>query len=134
MTDQQLFDLACEAMHRAYAPYSNFQVGACVLSSDGRTFQGLNIENASYGATICAERAAIANALTAGATRFSAIAVAGSGAQSWPCGICRQVLNEFSDDMRVIVGQCGRGFDVVKLSELLPHAFGPEHLKGEQHG
>ncbi len=134
VTDQQLFDLACEAMQKAYAPYSNFQVGACLLSTDGRTFQGCNIENASYGATICAERAAIANALTAGANRFTAVAIAGSGAQSWPCGICRQVLSEFSEDMRVICGQYGKGFDVVKLSDLLPHAFGPDHLKGESNG
>ena len=134
MTDQMLFDLACEAMLRAYAPYSKFQVGACLLTRDGRTFQGCNIENASYGATICAERAAISNALTAGANHFVAVAIAGSGAQSWPCGICRQVLNEFSDDMRVICGQYGHDFEVVKLAELLPRAFGPEQLKGGSDG
>ena len=128
MTDRQLFDLACEAMQRAYAPYSNFKVGACLLSSDGRTFQGCNIENASYGATICAERCAVSTAIASGARRFTAIAIVGSDAQSWPCGICRQVLNEFSDDMRVICGQYGKDFEVVKLSELLPRSFGPEDL------
>ena len=128
MTDKQLFDLACEAMHRAYTPYSNFKVGACLLSSDGRTFQGCNIENASYGATICAERSAVSRAVMEGARSFTAIAVVGSSAQAWPCGICRQVLNEFSDGMRVICGQYGQGFDVVPLAELLPHSFGPEHL------
>ena len=128
MTDQQLFDLACEAMHRAYTPYSNFKVGACLLSSDGRTFQGCNIENASYGATICAERSAVSRAVMEGARSFTAIAVVGSSAQAWPCGICRQVLNEFSDGMRVICGQYGQDFDVVPLAELLPHSFGPEHL------
>ena len=110
MTDKQLFDLACEAMHRAYTPYSNFKVGACLLSSDGRTFQGCNIENASYGATICAERSAVSRAVMEGARSFTAIAVVGSSAQAWPCGICRQ------------------DFDVVPLAELLPHSFGPEHL------
>jgi len=134
MTDQMLFDLACEAMQRAYAPYSKFQVGACLLTADGRTFQGCNIENASYGATICAERAAISNALTAGVNRFVSVAIAGSGAQSWPCGICRQVLNEFSDDMRVICGQFRHDFEVVKLAELLPRAFGPEQLRGGSDG
>ena len=132
MTDQQLFDLACEAMHNAYAPYSGFQVGACLLASDGRTFQGCNIENASYGATICAERSAVSRAVTEGARRFTAIAVVGSGAPSWPCGICRQVLYEFSDDMRVICGQYGHGFEAVPLSELLPHAFGPESLGAQE--
>ena len=128
MTDQQLFGLACEAMHRAYAPYSGFKVGACLLSSDGRAFQGCNIENASYGATICAERSAVSRAMTEGARSFTAIAVVGSSAQAWPCGICRQVLNEFSDNMRVLCGQYGQDFEVVPLAELLPHSFGPEHL------
>ena len=85
MTDQQLFDLACEAMHRAYTPYSGFKVGACLLSSDGRAFQGCNIENASYGATICAERSAVSRAVMEGARSFTAIAVVGSSAQAWPC-------------------------------------------------
>ena len=132
MTDQQLYDLACEAMLRAYAPYSGFKVGACLLSSDGRTFQGCNIENASLGATICAERAAISRAITDGARSFTAIAVVGSGSPAWPCGICRQVLNEFSDNLRVICGQYGKqGFVVEPLSALLPHSFGPEALGKE---
>ena len=128
LTDQQLFDLACEAMQKAYSPYSNFKVGACLLSSDGRTFTGCNIENASYGATICAERSAVSAAVTAGARSFTAVAIVGSTAQSWPCGICRQVLNEFSDNMRVICGEYGKGFEVVKLSDLLPRSFGPADL------
>ena len=128
MTDRELFDLACEAMHSAYSPYSHFQVGACLLSSDGRTFQGCNIENASYGATICAERCAVSNALIHGARSFTAIAIVGSTAPAWPCGICRQVLNEFSDDLRVICGQYGGDFEVVPLAELLPRSFGPKDL------
>lgn len=134
MTDQQLYDLACEAMHNSYAPYSGFKVGACLLSSDGRVFQGCNIENASYGATICAERSAVSRAMMEGARSFTAIAVVGSGAQAWPCGICRQVLNEFSDGMRVICGQYGQDFEVVPLAELLPHSFGPEHLGVQEDG
>ena len=128
VTDKQLFDLACEAMENSYSPYSRFRVGACLLASDGRTFQGCNIENASYGATICAERCAVSNAVIHGAKSFTAIAVVGSSGWAWPCGICRQVLNEFSDDMRVICGELGGTFEVVPLSELLPHSFGPKDL------
>ena len=130
MSDQQLYEMACSALKMSYAPYSRFAVGACLLSTDGRTFTGCNIENASYGATICAERCAVSRAVTEGARRFSAIAVVGESAQAWPCGICRQVLNEFSENMRVICGQAGKGFEVIKLSELLPRSFGPNELAG----
>ena len=130
MSDQQLYEMACSALKMSYAPYSQFAVGACLLSTDGRTFTGCNIENASYGATICAERCAVSRAVAEGARRFSAIAVVGESALAWPCGICRQVLNEFSEDMRVICGQAGKGFEVVKLSELLPRSFGPNELAG----
>jgi homotetrameric cytidine deaminase/rRNA maturation RNase YbeY len=125
----QLFELACEAMQNSYSPYSHFKVGACILAADGRTFKGCNFENASYGATICAERCAASCAIAAGARRFAAIAVVGSTAVAWPCGICRQVLREFSDPgMPVIVGQYGKGFTVRTLGELLPESLSPEDL------
>ena len=125
----RLFQLACEAMQNSYSPYSHFRVGACILTADGRTFQGCNFENASYGATICAERCAASCAIAAGARRFVAIAIAASGTASWPCGICRQVLREFSDpSLPVIVGQCGSDYAVKTLGELLPDSFGPEDL------
>ncbi|MBR0367351.1 MAG: cytidine deaminase [Clostridia bacterium] len=124
-----LFQLACEAMQMAYCPYSKFQVGACVLAEDGRTFKGCNFENASYGATICAERCAVGNAVVNGARRFKAIAIVGSTAVAWPCGICRQVLREFSSaDMPVIVGAYGKGYVVKTLGELLPEGLTPEDL------
>ena len=82
----------------------------------------------SYGATICAERCAVSNAVIHGARRFTAIAIVGSSGWAWPCGICRQVLNEFSDDLRVIVGEYGGRFEVLPLSELLPKSFGPRDL------
>lgn len=129
MTDERLFELACEAMQNSYSPYSRFQVGACILSEDGRTFPGCNFENSSYGATICAERCAAGNAIVSGARKFTAIAVVGSSAVAWPCGICRQVLNEFGgSDLRVIVGEIGKGFTVKTLGELLPLSFGPKDL------
>lgn len=128
VSDEELLEMAVQAMNRAYAPYSNYKVGACLLSEDGRTFTGCNIENASYGGTICAERCAVCKAISEGATHFVAIAVVGSGSVAWPCGICRQVLNEFSDGMRVIASHAGNGYEVMMLDELLPKNFGPKDL------
>lgn len=128
-TYDQLFEMACEAMQNSYSPYSHFKVGACILTADGRTFKGCNFENASYGATICAERCAASCAIAAGARRFAAIAVVGSTAVAWPCGICRQVLREFSDpSLPVIVGAYGKGYTVKTLGELLPEGLSPEDL------
>jgi cytidine deaminase len=124
---------ARSARERAYAPYSRFQVGAAVLTDDGRVFEGANVENASYGVTICAERVAAATAVAAGARRLEAVAVVGgSGQPAGPCGACRQFLFEFNPDMLVVsessdgVGMQGR------LSELLPYGFGPQDLEGER--
>jgi len=129
MTDRELFDLACRALDGAYAPYSGFRVGACALSDDGRAFTGCNVENASYGGTICAERTAVVKGVSEGARRFVAVAVVGESADAWPCGICRQVMNEFSSDLRVVCGCRATGqFTAVPLSELLPRSFGPDDL------
>lgn len=125
----RLFELACEAMQNSYSPYSHFKVGACILTEDGRTFKGCNFENTSYGASICAERCAASCAIAAGSRRFAAIAIVGSTAVAWPCGICRQVLREFSDlSLPVIVGQYGKGYTVRALGELLPDSLSPSDL------
>ncbi len=126
--DAQLIVLAKEAMRRSYSPYSHFKVGACVLSEDGRVFTGTNIENASFGMTICAERSAIFRAVSDGVTEFSAIAIAAESAAPWPCGACRQVLNEFAPDIRVLVAWEQDKTDQSTLKELLPHGFGPKDL------
>ena len=128
LTDAELFERACAMLERAYAPYSHFRVGACLLAEDGRVFTGCNVENASLGATICAERTAAVKAVSEGATRFKAIAIAGEKGAAWPCGICRQFLREFGPDMRVIVGKKGEPFETATLRQLLPHSFGPEDL------
>ncbi|MBQ6715250.1 MAG: cytidine deaminase [Clostridia bacterium] len=129
MTDEKLQSLAIEALEYSYSPYSNFRVGACLLSEDGRVFQGANFENASYGATICAERCAVSNALMAGARKFTKIAITTDNGYAWPCGICRQVLNEFkSGDMAIMVGGKNTPWKTKMLSELLPESFGPEDL------
>lgn len=134
--DERLVSLAQEAATRAYVPYSRFRVGAAVLLDDGRIITGCNVENAAYGSTICAERTAITQAV---ATRPSpgedpwerphirAVAIVGGSANPcYPCGSCRQVLNEFGCE-RVILTD-GTSSYSIPFSDLLPHSFGPEAL------
>lgn len=129
MDEKELVRLAVEARARAYAPYSLFAVGAALLTEDGRAFTGCNVENASYGLTVCAERVALFKAVSEGATRFSALAVACGAGPCAPCGACRQVLYEFAPDLLVIMADGeGRGWRTARLSELLPHGFGPQGL------
>ena len=118
------------AAESAYAPYSDFHVGAVVVASDGRTFSGANVENSAYGSTICAEGNAISTAAAAGVRRIEAIAVAGLDAdECYPCGNCRQLMREFGV-RRVIVQTSDGGAREHSLDELLPHAFGPDSLSG----
>ena len=128
VTDETLLALAREAMQRSYSPYSHYAVGAALLCADGRIFQGCNIENASFGLTNCAERTAMFKAISEGAEEFTAIAIAAESSAPWPCGACRQVLNEFAPGIRVLVTWDG-GTDEMNLSELLPHGFGPKSLE-----
>ena len=129
MTDMEMKALAIDALKLSYVPYSKYHVGACLLAVDGRTFQGANFENASYGATICAERCAVSNAIAHGVHRFTAIFIATEYDLAWPCGICRQVLNEFkAGDMRVVIGNTDGKWVEKNLSQLLPESFGPENL------
>lgn len=125
MTDKELIALAENASKNAYAPYSNFKVGAALLTSDGRVFAGCNVENASYGAAICAERTAAVKAVSEGAVHFSAIAIVNAGGGlTFPCGICRQFLYEFAeDDFRVILKDDSGDISVYALEELIPHGF-----------
>ncbi len=122
--DEELIEKAKQAAEFAYVPYSRFQVGACLLTDDGRLYTGCNIENASYGGTNCAERTAVFKAVSEGARRFTAIAIYNKTALPWPCGICRQVLNEFAPHLRVLVATNDER-DEARLDELLPHSFGP---------
>jgi len=118
-----LLAFAREVQPKAYAPYSEFRVGAAVFAG-GEIFQGVNVENAAYGSTICAERAAALAAVTAGHREFDAIAVVGdSDAPTVPCGACRQFLAEFNPEMRVIMGGKGDAVEVRTLDQLLPEAF-----------
>ncbi len=128
VSDETLRQLAISAMARSYSPYSHFAVGAALLCADGRVFQGCNVENASFGHTICAERTAVFKAVSEGAREFTAIAIAATGAAPWPCGACRQVLNEFAPDIRVLITWDGHN-DEAPLSALLPCGFGPKDLE-----
>lgn len=122
-----LVEAAITAAEQAYAPYSDYRVGAALLTADGPIYTGCNVENASYGATICAERTAIFKAVSEGQRQFRAIAVATANGGS-PCGICRQVMREFAPDLTVIVTDFQGTSRIVALSHLLPDSFGPEHL------
>lgn len=124
VSDDELLALAAKAMQYSYSPYSKFKVGACLLAADGRVFTGCNIENASYGATNCAERTALFKAVSEGAHEFVAIAIATEKALAWPCGICRQALCEFAPHLRVITA-CGDQRAEATLDQLLYGAFGP---------
>ena len=123
VTNQELMEFARSASENAYAPYSGFHVGAALLTSDGTVYTGVNVENASYGATICAERSAVSAAVSDGCREFEAIAVYSPDGGASPCGICRQVLLEFNDSLRVITYDDRGQLEECKLSGLLPKGF-----------
>jgi cytidine deaminase len=133
-TKKILIEKALEARKKAYAPYSEYKVGACILTSNGNYFTGCNVENASYGASNCAERTATFKAVSEGDTKFYAIAIVGGRdidgivSYAYPCGVCRQVLREFSDpkEMIILVGKSTDDYKEYTLEELLPDSFGPD--------
>ena len=131
MTDRELADLAYDMLKRSYVPYSKFPVGAALLCADGTVFTGCNVENAAYGSTICAERTALVKAVSEGhRDDFIRLAVVGDSTDyCWPCGACRQMLYEFAPQLELLVGRGDREFTKLKLSELLPHGFGPKALE-----
>jgi cytidine deaminase len=127
-TTKKLVRLATEARKNAYARYSNYQVGAALLTKSGQIFTGANVENAVFPLTICAERSAVVSAVTAGETEFSAISVVTRDAGT-PCGSCRQVLSEFGLDIEVIIADDqGKIHQVTTVGDLLPHSFSQENL------
>lgn len=120
----ELYELASEARVHAYAPYSGFRVGAALRTRDGRVFTGVNVENASFPVTICAERGALMSAVAAGVREFEAVAVVTDAVEpAAPCGMCRQMLAEFGLDLQILgAGREGPQY-VIPLGELLPKAF-----------
>jgi cytidine deaminase len=131
--EKQLIKKAIQAKSKAIATYSKFHVGAAILASNGNIYQGANIENASYGLTICAERTAVFQALLEGERKFDAIAIAGDSENYLPpCGACRQILMEFcGKNLKVIMINLKGESKTMKISELLPLSFGEEFLKNE---
>jgi cytidine deaminase len=130
---QLLESEARAAASQAWAPYSKFHVGAALLSDDGRVFSGCNVENASYGATVCAERNAIGTAVRAGARRFVACVVfVETSEPAMPCGICRQVLAEFADSLEIIAVSAGGHEEHTTLDALLPRRFSGADISKER--
>jgi cytidine deaminase len=125
--DTTLIALATEARERAYAPYSNYAVGAALRGKSGKIYTGCNVENAVYSLTICAERNALFKAVSEGEREFEALAVVTANGGS-PCGSCRQVLAEFGPHLRVLIAVPGKLTAVQTVAELLPRAFGPRDL------
>ena len=135
MKNEILIAAAFKARESSYSPYSNYRVGAAILTSAGKIYTGSNVENASYGGSICAERSAAVKAVNDGERCFTAVAVAGalsgseSGDYSYPCGICRQFLREFAaPDMRILVAKTRDDVLDISLEQLLPYSFGPDNL------
>ncbi|CAM2846702.1 cytidine deaminase [Hathewaya histolytica] len=128
---KELIRSAIEAREIAYVPYSKFKVGAALITEEGTVYTGCNIENASYGATNCAERTAIFKAVSEGNTRIRALAVVGDPKYyTFPCGICRQVISEFcTDDFKFIIVKNENDYMVKTMEEILPNAFTKESLK-----
>jgi cytidine deaminase len=124
MVHHELVQAAMDVRQRAYARYSNFLVGAAILAADGKIYTGCNVENSSYGLTICAERAAAFNAVAAGQKQFQLLAIATAGGGT-PCGACRQVLAEFAPNLPILLVDVDQANKVteVSLRDLLPQAF-----------
>ena len=125
---QDLYEKAKEISRNTYSPYSAFPVGAAVLTSDGSTYLGTNVENASYGLTICAERVAICNAVTDGKKNITAIAVYAKNGDATPCGACRQFIAEFGSEIEVVYSHKGKLISQ-QISSLLPVSFSREELR-----
>lgn len=132
---KKLMEEALKARENAYVPYSHYQVGAALLTEDSRIYTGCNVENASYGATNCAERTAFFKAVSEGVRRFTAIAIAGGltnkviSDYAYPCGICRQVMQEFcAPDFQIIIVRSIKDYKIMTLAELLPCGFGGDSI------
>jgi cytidine deaminase len=129
-TEKELIDAAADVRERAFAPYSNFKVGAAVETEEGDIYTGCNVESASYGLTVCAERVAIWKGISRGVTKFGRIAVVVDTEElTPPCGVCRQIIWEFCGDVPVILANLHGKTETIQMGELLPRAFDSKFLK-----
>ena len=129
MTDEELVAVAWHARNFSQAKYSNFRVGAALLTDDGKVIRGANIESSSYGLSVCAERVALFSALSAGHTRFLRLAVAAeTSLPLYPCGACLQLLNDYASGLVILLSRSPSEFTVKSIEELLPYPFGNRHF------
>ena len=127
---KDLIQRALKIKKRAYAPYSNFHVACVVMTKSGKVFEGVNIENAAYSPTLCAERNALSTAITEGEREFSYIVVTGDSDYTYPCGVCRQFIREFADDnTRIIVAKDVESYKTYSIEDLLPYSFSKKDLE-----
>jgi cytidine deaminase len=122
-TARKLFEIATEIRKNAYAPFSKFRVGAALLTAEGKIYTGVNVENSSYGATICAERTAFVKAISEGEREFVALAISAGETEALPCGICRQFIYEFAPEIAIITGTDKENINIRVLEDLLPMGF-----------
>lgn len=126
MTNEELIQKAMEARANSYSPYSNYKVGAALLTKSGKVFLGTNVENCGYGPTNCAERSAIFSAISNGERDFEKLAIVGSSDDiCYPCGVCRQVIAELLPTAEIICAKDTNKYEVHTIKDLLPHAFSP---------
>lgn len=127
---EQLIKQALEIKKNSYSPYSNFRVASVVKTRSGKVYKGVNIENAAYGPSLCAERSALSSAITDGEMEFEYIIVNGDSHDTFPCGVCRQFILEFADkDTKIVIANSEDDYSIYSIEELLPHSFSSEDLK-----
>ena len=127
---KELIELALDNKEKSYSPYSHFRVSAVVLTKEGEVFEGVNIENASYSPTLCAERSALAGAISKGFREFDTIVITGDSKDTYPCGVCRQFMAEFFDeDTKIVIANSLDDYKTYTLEDLLPHSFGKKDLQ-----
>ncbi len=129
MEIKKMYEIAHEYQQRSYSPYSKYKVGCCVKDSNGKFYGGCNIENASYSPTICAERTAISKMVSEGNQLIDTILITGDSEFTYPCGVCRQVISEFSDEnTKIIIAKNENEYREYKIKDLLPHGFNGDDI------
>lgn len=126
---EQLIQIAIENKKNSYSPYSNFRVSCVCEMESGRIYKGVNIENAAYSPTLCAERSAMSTAISEGETKFKYIVITGDSDFTYPCGVCRQFIREFAHaDTQIVVAKSADDYKIMTIDELLPHSFTSKDL------
>lgn len=127
---EKLIEETIKNKENSYSPYSNFRVSALVKTKSGKIFKGVNIENAAYSPTICAERSALASAISNGERAFSYIIINGDSKDTFPCGVCRQFIREFADsDTKIVIANSADDYKIYTIEDLLPHSFSKKDLE-----